>query len=117
MSRTDLAKTSGASPPARRSPVGERVLHGDCLSLIPTFATNSISAVITSPPYAQQRATTYGGIAEADYPTWAVKWANALRPKLLPDASLIVNVQAHIRNGQLSDYVLRTRLALRAAGW
>jgi site-specific DNA-methyltransferase (adenine-specific) len=119
----NLAETSGTSPPIvsykrRRSHKSAvTIFHGNCLSIIPSLADGSISAAITSPPYALQRATTYGGISEADYPQWAVRWANALKPKLTDGGSLIVNLQAHIRNGLLADYVMRTRLALRSAGW
>lgn len=77
----------------------------------------SVDAIVTSPPYAEQRKTTYGGIPEADYPEWTVAWMAQARRLLKPDGSVIINISPHIKNGQLSDYVLRTRLALRSAGW
>jgi DNA modification methylase len=40
-----------------------------------------------------------------------------LGPKLAKDGSILVVIRPHVRNGQISDYVLRTRLALRDAGW
>src|SRR5690625_3354080 len=36
---------------------------------------------------------------------------------LKPTGSVIINISPHIKNGNLSDYVLRTRLALRDDGW
>src|SRR5699024_2137379 len=36
---------------------------------------------------------------------------------LKPDGSVIINIRPHIKNGVISDYVLRTRLALRGDGW
>jgi len=36
---------------------------------------------------------------------------------LKPNGSVIINIRPNIKNGQISDYTLRTRLALREAGW
>ena len=41
----------------------------------------------------------------------------ALSPKMTPDGSVFLVIRPHVRDGVLSDYVLRTRLALREAGW
>ena len=96
---------------------GGPVLHGDCLDLIPTLENGSISLVVTSPPYADQRADHYEGIPEEDYPDFTVQWMTALAPKLTPDGSVFIVIRPHLRDGVLSDYVLRTRLALRETGW
>ena len=64
-----------------------------------------------------QRKTTYGGVPEKDYPEWTVRWMSEARRVLKQDGSAIINIRPHIRNGILSDYVLRTRLALREDGW
>jgi DNA modification methylase len=64
-----------------------------------------------------QRKATYGGVPEAEYPAWTVAWMGEARRLLKPDGSVIINIRPHIRNGQISDYTLRTRLALREDGW
>lgn len=91
--------------------------HGDCVEVMRTLAAESIDAIVTSPPYAMQRKTTYGGIPEAEYPDWTVVWMTEAMRALKPNGSAIINIRPHIKGGQISDYVLRTRLALRAAGW
>lgn len=91
--------------------------HGDCVEVMRTLAPESIDAVITSPPYAMQRKATYGGVPEADYPEWTVAWMREARRVLKPDGSVVINIRPHIKNGQISDYTLRTRLALREDGW
>jgi DNA modification methylase len=96
---------------------GSPVLHGDCLDLIPSLEDGSVSLVVTSPPYPEQRAGHYGGVPEADYPDFTVQWMTALAPKMTPDGSVFVVIRPHVRDGVLSDYVLKTRLALREAGW
>jgi len=93
------------------------VLHGDCIEVMRTLPADSVDAVITSPPYAMQRKATYGGVPESDYPAWTVAWMAEVRRLLKRDGSAIINIRPHIKNGQISDYVLRTRLALRAVGW
>jgi site-specific DNA-methyltransferase (adenine-specific) len=96
---------------------GGPVLHGDCLDLILTLQDGSITLVVTSPPYAEQRVGHYEGVSEQDYPDFTVQWMNALSPKMRPDGSVFVVIRPHLRGGVLSDYVLRTRLAVREAGW
>jgi site-specific DNA-methyltransferase (adenine-specific) len=81
------------------------------------LAPESVDAIITSPPYAMQRKATYGGVPEADYPAWTVAWMREARRLLKPDGSVVINIRPHVRNGQISDYTLRTRLALREDGW
>jgi DNA modification methylase len=90
---------------------------GDSLQLGGRIPPGSVDAIITSPPYAQQRARQYGGVDEARYPEWTVGWLDSLAPALKPDASVAIVIRSHVRDGTLSDYVLRTRLAVRAAGW
>jgi site-specific DNA-methyltransferase (adenine-specific)/site-specific DNA-methyltransferase (cytosine-N4-specific) len=94
-----------------------QILEGDCVEVMRTLPPESVDAVITSPPYAMQRKSTYGGVPEADYPAWTVAWMNEARRLMKPDGSVIINIRPHIKNGQISDYTLRTRLALREAGW
>lgn len=87
---------------------------GDCMKLIPTLEGGSVGLVLTSPPYADQRQGHYNGVAEADYADWTVKWMAELWDKLADDASVLIVIRPHLKQGVISDYVLRTRLALRA---
>jgi hypothetical protein len=77
----------------------------------------SVDLVCTSPPYDLQRVRQYGGIHEARYPRWTVEWMEQIRPLLKKHASVAIVIRPNVRDGQISDYVLRTRLALRDAGW
>lgn len=94
-----------------------RLYGGDALAVLASLPDGSVDAVVTSPPYAEQRASTYGGIPEAEYPAWTARWMEPLRRVLKPTGSVLVVIRPHIRDGTLSDYILRTRLAVRAAGW
>src|SRR4051812_17092187 len=93
------------------------IQHASCFDALAKIPNNSINAVITSPPYAEQRKKQYGGVSEADYPTWTVEWMSAIWDRLTDDGNVAIVIRPHLKNGQISDYVLRTRLALREAGW
>ena len=94
-----------------------RVTCGDCRKLIPTLDDGAVNLVVTSPPYAEQRKGHYKGVSEEDYPAWTVEWMEPLWEKLADDGSVLIVIRPHIKKGVLSDYVLRTRLALRDHGW
>lgn len=91
--------------------------HGDCIKVMRTLPAESVDAIVTSPPYAEQRKSTYGGIPEKHYPAWTVAWMAEARRVLKQDGSAIINISPHLSKGQLSDYVLRTRLAIRGDAW
>ena len=112
-------KGNGKSKTRRRISADDAacVTCGDCLDLIPTLEDESIQLVVTSPPYAEQRKGQYQSISEKDYPQWSVEWMASLWDKLTPDGSVLIVIRPHVSKGVLSDYVLRTRLALRDDGW
>ena len=95
----------------------DQIICGDCVNLIQDLDDQSIGLCVTSPPYANQRSKLYSGMDESEFPNWTVSWMSALKPKLKPDASVFIVIRPHLRNGQISDYTLRTRLALRENGW
>lgn len=94
-----------------------KVYCGDVIELSQELEDNSIHLVVCSPPYAKQRKDLYEGISEEEYPQWTVSWMEAIRPKLASDGSVFIVIRPNLRNGQISDYVLQTRLAVREAGW
>jgi site-specific DNA-methyltransferase (adenine-specific) len=91
---------------------------GDCRDELRRVAASSVAAVVTSPPYAEQRKGDYRSIPEADYPAWTVAWLAEAGRVLRPDGSVFLNIREHRNEGSgMADYVHRTRLAVRAAGW
>jgi len=87
------------------------------LRIMPALKAGSIDAVITSPPYAQQRAKFYEGVSETDYPQWTVSWMAEARRLLGAHGSALINIREHVHDGQISSYVHLTRLALRYDKW
>lgn len=93
------------------------IVADDCRKVIPRLPDNSIALGVMSPPYAEQRKGQYPGVPEGDYPNFTVEWMSKLWPKLTDDGSVLIVIDPHVENGVLADYVLRTQLALRDAGW
>ncbi len=91
-----------------------------CLDVIEGFKQmddNSVDLIVTSPPYAEQRKLQYGGISEKDYPLWTVTWMEEAKRVLKPNGSVFINIRPHLKEGEISDYTLKMRLALRQSGW
>ena len=91
------------------------VIHGDCIStLLELYSTSGEFAdlIIFSPPYAQQRKDTYGGIPEEGYPNWMLSVVRAGMAVLKPTGSLVINIKEHVNDGVRSLYVMETTLLL-----
>lgn len=93
------------------------VVHGDCAKMIPRLPDKSVNLALCSPPYSEQRKGMYPGVSEHAYPGFTVNWMEKLSAKLADDGSVLIVIRPHLKKGVISDYVLRTRLALREAGW
>lgn len=63
-----------------------QIVLGDCEQVLKSFPDNSIDLIITSPPYADSRKKTYGGIHPDDYVAWFLpKTHSATFPFGLPE--------------------------------
>ena len=94
-----------------------QILEGDCIQLSKKAQDLSVQCVVCSPPYAMQRQKLYDGISETKYPEWTVKWMRSLKPKLKENGSVFMVIRPNLKRGVISDYVLKTRLAVRKDGW
>ena len=90
---------------------------GDSKELLKDIPDNSIDLIFTSPPYADRRKNTYGGIEPAKYVEWFLPISIELLRVLKPDGTFILNIKEKAENGELSTYVLELILALRKQGW
>ena len=90
---------------------------GDCLNMLQGYPDACIDLIITSPPYADQRASTYGGIKANDYVEWFLPRAEQFFRILKPTGSFVLNIKEKAVNGERHTYVLELILALRKQGW
>lgn len=91
--------------------------QGDCLQELRNIPDNSIDLIITSPPYADQRSKTYGGIKPDEYVSWFLPIAEQMLRVLKPTGTFILNIKEKVVNGERSTYVIELILAMRQQGW
>lgn len=93
------------------------VLLGDCGSVLKRYPDECIDLIVTSPPYADQRASTYGGIKPDDYVNWFLPKSEQFLRVLKPTGSFVLNIKEKAVNGERHTYVLELIIALRKQGW
>jgi DNA modification methylase len=94
-----------------------RLILGDCREVLKAFADNSVDLIITSPPYADSRAQTYGGIHPDKYVEWFLPITVELLRVLKPDGTFILNIKEKTVNGQRHTYVIELILEMKRQGW
>lgn len=92
-------------------------LLGDCREVLKTLPDNSIDLIVTSPPYADQRKNTYGGVPPNEYVNWFLPISLELMRVLKPTGTFILNIKERVVNGERHTYVLELILAMRRQGW
>jgi site-specific DNA-methyltransferase (adenine-specific) len=93
------------------------LLHGDCLEVLKDVPSQIVDLIVTSPPYADSRKNTYGGIAPDDYVSWFLPIAKQLKRVLKDDGSFILNIKEKVVDGERHTYVLELIQALKKQGW
>jgi len=93
------------------------IIQGDCEDILKTFPDNSIDLIFTSPPYADQRKKTYGGIEADEYVDWFLPKAEQFYRVLKPTGTFILNIKERVVNGERHTYVIELILRMRELGW
>ncbi|MBI3653424.1 MAG: site-specific DNA-methyltransferase [Acidobacteria bacterium] len=93
------------------------LIPGDCEDIIKQFPDNSIDLIFTSPPYADQRQKTYGGISPDKYSEWFLPKAEQFLRVLKPTGTFVLNIKERVVNGERHTYVLELILKMREQGW
>jgi DNA modification methylase len=90
---------------------------GDCEDVLRNIPDNSVDLIFTSPPYADQRKRTYGGIHPDDYVKWFLPKTEQMLRVLKPTGTFILNIKEKVVNGERSTYIMELILAMRKQGW
>lgn len=93
------------------------LILGDCRDELKQLEDDSIDLVVTSPPYADQRKSTYGGIHPDKYVEWFLPISQDLLRVLKPTGTFILNIKERVFNGERHTYVLELILEMRNQGW
>ena len=94
-----------------------RILLGDARQQLKRLSADSVQLVVTSPPYADQRKSTYGGMQPDKYVEWFLPISSELLRVLKPRGTFILNIKEKAVNGERHTYVLDLIKALREQGW
>jgi site-specific DNA-methyltransferase (adenine-specific)/site-specific DNA-methyltransferase (cytosine-N4-specific) len=90
---------------------------GDCKEQLRSLSDNSVDLIVTSPPYADQRKNTYGGIPHDKYVAWFLPISEQLLRVLKPTGTFILNIKEKVVEGERSTYVMELILEMRKQGW
>ncbi len=94
-----------------------KLIQGDCRNELKNLENNSVDLIFTSPPYADSRKNTYGGIHPDYYVEWFLPISEELFRILKPTGTFILNIKERVVNGERHTYVLELILAMRKQGW
>lgn len=91
--------------------------NADCLEALKLLPDNSVDLIVTSPPYADQRTKTYGGIKADKYVEWFLPITKELLRVLKPKGTFVLNIKEKVSGGERHTYVLELIIEMRKQGW
>ena len=89
----------------------------DSKKVLEKLPDNCVDLIVTSPPYADQRKSTYGGIHPDKYVDWFTPITKELLRVLKPTGTFILNIKEKVVDGERSTYVMELIIAMRKQGW
>lgn len=95
----------------------DRIVRGDCRDVLPALQHGFADLVITSPPYADNRKKTYGGVPVDKYVEWFLPISAEIKRILKPTGSFVLNIKERVADGERHTYVLDLILEMRRQGW
>lgn len=90
---------------------------GDSKEELRKLPDKSVDLIVTSPPYADQRKGTYGGIHPDKYVEWFLPISKELLRVLKPTGTFILNIKEKVLDGERSTYVMELILEMKKQGW
>jgi len=95
----------------------DTIILGDCLEVLRDFPDGKVNFIVTSPPYADNRKRTYGGVPIKKYVDWFLPISKQLQRVLDPNGSFVLNIKERAVSGERGTYVYDLVLAMRKQGW
>lgn len=97
--------------------IAAKIYLGDCLRVLKKIKSDTIDLIITSPPYADSRTKTYGGIKPDGYVNWFLPRSAEFLRVLKPTGTFILNIKEKVVDSERHTYVLQLILKMREQGW
>ena len=98
--------------PAYSTPAGA-CYHADALDVLRKLKSNSVSLVLTSPPFALRRQKAYGNVAPGEYVEWFWPFAAEIYRVLRPDGSFVYDLGGAWNRGSGTRSLYQYELILR----
>lgn len=95
----------------------DAIVLGDCEEVLQSCPDDSVDLIFTSPPYADQRRHTYGGVKPSEYVEWFTPKAEQFLRVLKPTGTFILNIKERVVAGERHTYVLELIMRMRELGW
>lgn len=95
----------------------DKLLLGDCEQILKDLPDACVDLIFTSPPYADQRQRTYGGVAPDEYVAWFLPKADQFWRVLKPSGTFVLNIKERVVDGERHTYVIQLILEMRKRGW
>jgi DNA modification methylase len=85
---------------------------GDSLELLSSLPDNSISLVMTSPPFALLRKKEYGNEDQENYVKWLGEFGKLVLQKLKPDGSFVIDIGGAYQKGTPTRSLYNYKVAI-----
>jgi site-specific DNA-methyltransferase (adenine-specific)/site-specific DNA-methyltransferase (cytosine-N4-specific) len=93
------------------------IREGDSVIELQKLDKDTVDLIVTSPPYADARKDTYGGVLPEHYVDWFLPISEQLFRVIKPSGTFILNIKEKCVDGERSEYVMDLVKALRCQGW
>jgi site-specific DNA-methyltransferase (cytosine-N4-specific) len=90
-----------------------RAYHADAQEILRELPTDSVSLVLTSPPFALRRRKAYGNVEATEYVEWFWPFAEQIHRVLRPDGSLVLDLGGAWNRGSGTRSLYQYELILR----
>jgi site-specific DNA-methyltransferase (adenine-specific) len=94
-----------------------KIYLGDSKDMLKNLSDNSVDLIFTSPPYADSRKNTYGGIHPNKYVEWFLPISKQLLRVLKPTGTFVLNIKEKVVDGERHTYVIDLINEMRKQGW
>ena len=93
------------------------IVCGDCEEVLRDFPDGCVDLIFTSPPYADCRKNTYGGIHPDQYVEWFLPKSEQFLRVLKPSGTFVLNIKEKAVKGQRHTFVIELILRMKDQGW
>lgn len=94
-----------------------QIICGDCEVLLRDVPDNTVDLIFTSPPYADRRNHSYGGIKPDEYVDWFLSKSKEFLRVMKPTGTFILNIKELAVKGERHTYVLELIMEMRKQKW